>query len=124
LQARVGQDEMMIHLEDRRLLSQPGFVFAKGIHPPLNCRYILAKVQVEALHKARIDLPTPLGQNRLNGLCRAKDDAVFNPLSSANIKSGVITPFLESIIVDHHNRVTSNSITRRFVAVRHQPRLV
>jgi hypothetical protein len=39
---------------------------------------MLAKVQIQAFDKRGINLPTPLGQDRLDGLCRSKDDAVFH----------------------------------------------
>jgi len=46
-------------------------------------------------------------------------------LSSANIQSGVITPFFEPIIVVWSTQsCTSDSITRRFVAVGDKPRLM
>ena len=39
---------------------------------------MLAKVQVEAFYKARIDLPAPFGENRLDGRYRTENDAVFD----------------------------------------------
>ena len=69
-QVRVGQHEVVIHLEQRQLLTQPGFVFAQCIDPSSHRRHMLAKVQVEALDKARVDFPAPFGQDRLDGLYR------------------------------------------------------
>src|SRR5215510_484569 len=45
-------------------------------HPPTNRRHMLAKIQIQALDKARIDRPTALGQDRRDGLCRAEYNAV------------------------------------------------
>src|SRR5262245_4291726 len=39
---------------------------------------MLTNIQVEAFYKARIDLPAPLGENRLDGRCRTEDEAVFD----------------------------------------------
>jgi hypothetical protein len=40
---------------------------------------MLTKIQVKALNQGGVDLPAPLGQDRFDGLCRTKDNAVFNP---------------------------------------------
>jgi hypothetical protein len=40
---------------------------------------MLTKVEIQALDKSAIDLPTPLGPNRLNGRCWAEDDTGFHP---------------------------------------------
>jgi hypothetical protein len=40
----MGQHEIMVDVEDRHLLAQPGFVFAQGIDPSPNRRHMLAKV--------------------------------------------------------------------------------
>jgi hypothetical protein len=63
----------MISLEDRSWLSQPGFVLAYRVDPPTNRRHMLAQVQVETLGETRVDLPTPLGQELMDGLMRAED---------------------------------------------------
>jgi hypothetical protein len=69
----------VIDLEERQLLTQPRFVFAHRGDPPPNRRHRLAQVQMQALDKGRIALPAPLGQDGLDGLGRAEDDAVGDP---------------------------------------------
>ena len=78
-QAGVGQHKIMIGVEQSQLLTQPGFVFAQRIDPTPDRRHMLAKVQVEALYQTCIDRPTSFGQDGLDGLRRAKYDAVFHP---------------------------------------------
>ena len=65
-------------MEQGQLLSQPRFVFAQRIDPTADRRHMLAKVQIQALNKTRIDLLTALGQDRLDGLCRAEYHPVFD----------------------------------------------
>jgi hypothetical protein len=77
--AGVGQHEVVGYLEERQLLRQSRCVFAQRVDPPTNRRHRLTKVAMQALDKSAIDLPTPLGQNRLKGRCRAEDDAGLNP---------------------------------------------
>ena len=78
-QARVGPHEGVLHLEERQLLTHSGFVVAQGGAAPTDRRHRRAKIQVEAFDKARVDRPPALGQNRLDGLCRAAADAVLHP---------------------------------------------
>ena len=66
-------------MEERQLLTQSRFVFAQRVDPTTDGRHMLAKIQIQALGKGGVDLPTPLGQDRLDGRCRAKDDTVCNP---------------------------------------------
>ena len=40
---------------------------------------MLPKIQIESFYKRGIDLPPPLGQDRLDGLGRPEYDAVFDP---------------------------------------------
>jgi hypothetical protein len=40
---------------------------------------MLTKIQIQALDEGGIDLPAPPGQDGREGLCRAEDDAVFDP---------------------------------------------
>ena len=54
-------------------------MLAKRIDPTANSGDMLTKIQVQSFYKGGIDLPTPLGQDRLDGLRRPKDDTVFDP---------------------------------------------
>lgn len=69
----------MVRVEESQLLTQLGFVFAPRSDPPTNRCHMLAQVQVETLHTTRVGFPAALGQDRLDGLCRTGDDAVFDP---------------------------------------------
>jgi len=60
-------------------MTQPRFVFAQRDDPTPGRRHMLAQIQIEALDKACVDLPPSLGQDRLDGLCRAEDDTVCDP---------------------------------------------
>jgi hypothetical protein len=66
-------------MEERQLLAQSRFVFAQRVDPTTDRRHMLAKIQIQALDKGGMDLPTALGQDGFDGRCRAKDDAVFDP---------------------------------------------
>jgi len=55
-------------MEQSQLLTQARFVCAPRVDSPPDGRDMLAKVQIQALDKRRIDLPTSLGQPRLDGL--------------------------------------------------------
>jgi len=78
-QARVGQHEVVVCLKESQLMTQPSFVFAQRGDPTPDRRHMLAKIQIEALDKAWVDLPPSLGQDRLDGLCRAEYDTVCDP---------------------------------------------
>src|SRR5882724_3047864 len=54
-------------------------MLAQRVDPPPDRGYMLTELQVEALDKTRVDLPTTLGQDRLDDLCRAEYDPVFHP---------------------------------------------
>jgi hypothetical protein len=43
-QAGVGQDKIMIRVEECQLLTQPRFVFTQRIDPPTDRRHMLAKI--------------------------------------------------------------------------------
>jgi hypothetical protein len=58
-------------------------MFAQRVDLPPDGRDMLAKVQIQALDKRRIDLPTPLGQHRLDGLTRADHDLVLDPYEAS-----------------------------------------
>jgi hypothetical protein len=75
----VGQDKIVVGVEQRQLLTQSRFVFVQRVDPPANGRHMLTKIQIQALDEGGIDLPTPLGQDGLDGLCRTEDDAVCDP---------------------------------------------
>jgi hypothetical protein len=78
-QAGVGQDKVVANMEERQLLTQARFVFAQRGDPSTDRRHMLTKVQIQACDEGRIDLPAPLGQEGLGGLCCAEADAVRDP---------------------------------------------
>src|SRR5215831_21116955 len=54
-------------------------MFAQRGDSPPDGRDMLAKVQIQALDKRRIDLPPMLGQHQLDGLSHAEHDLVLDP---------------------------------------------
>jgi hypothetical protein len=60
-QTGVRQANMMGGLEQGQLVMQSRFVLAKRVDPSPDRRRMLAKVEIQPLHKARIDGPTSLG---------------------------------------------------------------
>jgi hypothetical protein len=57
--AGVGQDKMVIDLEQRQLIPQARFALTEGIDPASDRCDPLADVEVEPLDKRRIDAPAP-----------------------------------------------------------------
>ena len=60
-QAGVRQAKIVVGLEQGQLVIQSRFVFAQRVDPSPDRRHMLAKVETQPLHKARIDGPTSLG---------------------------------------------------------------
>ena len=52
-----GQYKVMVHLEQYQLMPQAVFALAQCVDPTSYRRYALPDIQVEPLHKGRIDLP-------------------------------------------------------------------
>jgi hypothetical protein len=71
--------KIMVCMEERQLLTQPRFVFAQGVDSRPDRRHMLANIQIQALDKGGVDLPTPLRQDGFDGRCQAKNDAVLAP---------------------------------------------
>jgi hypothetical protein len=69
----------VVDMEQSQLLTQARFMFAPRVDAPPDGRDMLAKVQIQALDKRRIDLPTTLGQPRLDGLSHAEHNLVLDP---------------------------------------------
>src|SRR5882724_2623880 len=82
-QARVRQHEIVVYMVQSQLLTQARFVFAPRVDAPPDGRDMLAKVQIQALDKRRIDLPSSLGQHRLDGLSHAEHDPVLDPYEAS-----------------------------------------
>lgn len=74
-QAGMGQDEIVIHLEQGQLLAQPVFALTRCRAAPPDRRYSLAQTQIEPLHKRRVDLPAMGGQDVIDRLQGAEDHA-------------------------------------------------
>jgi hypothetical protein len=51
-QAGVGQNKIVVRVEQSQLLTQPRFVFTQRVDPPANRRHMLTKIQIEALDKS------------------------------------------------------------------------
>jgi hypothetical protein len=75
----MGQNNIVVGVEQSQLLTQSRFVFAHRVDPTTDGRHMLAKIQMQTFDKTGIDLPTPLGQDGCDGRGRAKDDAVRDP---------------------------------------------
>ena len=56
-QTGMGQDEIVIHLEQHQLLAQPLFALTQRSTAPPDRRDPLTQAQIESLDKRRIDLP-------------------------------------------------------------------
>src|SRR5712691_11949017 len=60
------QAKIVIRVIHRQLLAHAGFLCAYGGDTPPHRRHMLADIEVEALHKGRVDLPALRGQHLLN----------------------------------------------------------
>ena len=65
-QTRVGQDKIMIDLEQDERLRQPRFTLARAGATSPNRRHSLAQAQIESFDDRRVDLPTAGGQDRID----------------------------------------------------------
>jgi len=77
-QAGMGQDEIVIHLEQRQLLAQAVFTLTRRGAAPPDRRHSLTQAQIEPFDKRRIDLPAAGGQDLSHRRLRAEDDAMFD----------------------------------------------
>jgi len=75
-QAGMAQDEIVIHLEQRQVLTQPVFALPRRGAAPSNGRHPLTQAQIEPFNKRRIDLPAAGSQALLDRQLRAKHHAV------------------------------------------------
>ena len=69
--AGMGQAEIIIAVEHGQLLPQPVFALAQRADSSPDRSDMLADVQIDALHKARVDVPTQGDQEVIDGLQRA-----------------------------------------------------
>src|SRR5215470_4374152 len=74
----MGQDEMVIDLEQRQLLTQPVFTLTRGRATPPDRRYPLSQTPIEPFHKRRVAVPAAGSQDLLHGGLCAEDDAVLH----------------------------------------------
>src|SRR6266853_5855925 len=77
-QTRVGQDKIVVRLEQGQLIPQARFALTQGIDPASDRRYALADGEVEPLHKGSIDGPTTCCQDLLDGQLGAEHHAVLD----------------------------------------------
>ena len=75
----MGQDEIVIHLEQHQLIPQACFALAEGVHPAPDRRHPLTDVEVEALDKRRVDGPATGRQDLLDGQFGTEHHTVFDP---------------------------------------------
>ena len=66
-QARMGQDKVVVRLEQHQPIPQAFFAPANGVDPAPNRPHALAQIEVEPLHKGRVDGPVTRRQDLLNG---------------------------------------------------------
>ena len=57
-QTGMGQDKVVIDLEQRQLIPQARFTLIQGVDPAPDRRYPLAEVEVEAFYKGGINGPS------------------------------------------------------------------
>jgi hypothetical protein len=74
----VGQDKIVVRLEQGQLIPQARFAPTQGIDPTPDRRYALAEVEVEPLDKRGINGPATSGQDLFDGQSGAEDHAVFD----------------------------------------------
>src|SRR5712664_4779290 len=77
-QTRVGQDKIVVRLEQGPLIPQARFTLTQGIDPASDRRYPLADVEVESLHKGGMHAPATGRQDLLDGQPGAEDHAVLD----------------------------------------------
>src|SRR5215475_6672802 len=71
------QHKVMIHLEERQLLTQSVYALTRcGAAPPYR-RYPLTQTQIEPFHKRGVGLPAAGGQDLLHRSFRAEHDTVL-----------------------------------------------
>src|SRR6266446_9781127 len=75
----MGQNEIVGALEHDQLMLQAVFALTQRVDPTPYCRHALANIQVEPLHKRRIDLPATHREDLRDGLTRAEDNPVLHP---------------------------------------------
>src|SRR5262245_45310049 len=73
------QTEIMVGVQHGHLLAQACFLLTEGSDATANRRYVLTEVEIEALHKGRVDLPAMRSQHGIDGLQRAKHYAMTDP---------------------------------------------
>ena len=75
----MGQNKVVIDVKQRQLLSQARFALAERIDPAPERRHPLTDIEVEALHKGRLDRPATGSQDLLHGQLGAEHHIVFDP---------------------------------------------
>src|SRR6266581_7048458 len=73
------QDEIVVDLEQHQLLAQAVLMLAQRVDPTADRRHMLPEVEIEALYESGVDVPALRSQYLINGLQRAKHDAMVHP---------------------------------------------
>jgi hypothetical protein len=78
-QTRVGQHEVVIHLEQGQLIPQACFALAERVHSASDCRHPLTDIEVEPLDKGRIHGPATGRQTLLDRQLGPEHHTVRDP---------------------------------------------
>ena len=104
------QHEVVVDVEQCRLMLSAGFALAQRGDPTPYCRHTLANVEVEPFYKGCIDLPATGRQDMLDRLQRAEHHAVVHPnyaLAPVLLKPTVspakssLVYFISIVYIDH-----------------------
>ena len=74
----MGQDKVVVRLEQRELIPQAIFALTQRIDPASHRRHALADIKVEPFDKSGIDRPAACRQDLLDGQLRAEHHTVFD----------------------------------------------
>ena len=78
-QAGMGQDEIVIHLEQDQLIPQACFALAQRVAPAPDRRHPLTAIEVKPLNQRRVDGPATGCQDLRDGQLGAEHHAVLHP---------------------------------------------
>jgi hypothetical protein len=86
-QAGMGQDKIMIDLEQRQLLAESLCTLTRCGAASPHRRHMLTDGEVEAFHECRANLPAPGCQHLLHRLTRPADHTVTDAYQAAGVAS-------------------------------------
>jgi hypothetical protein len=78
-QAGMGQNKIIVNMEQRQLMLQAVFALAQGIDPSSDGSNALTHVEIEPLYHGCIDLPATRSQHLFDGLHGAEHHPMLPP---------------------------------------------